>query len=120
MHTYRPRTGDKNRAMECMELNLMDNVTFTSNAIGIIDGNGEKWWGIPGIGYLRRGNDRPKLFRTEDSKNLLVENLLLKDSPRWTFEARNVDGLEVRNVEIDARRTDQERALLNIQNTLML
>ena len=58
-----------------MELNLMDNVTFTSNTIGTIDGNGEKWWGIPGIGYLRRGNDRPKLFRTEDSKNLLVENL---------------------------------------------
>ena len=37
---------------------------------------------------------------------------MLKDSPRWTFEARNVDGLEVRNVEIDARRTDQESALL--------
>ena len=42
MPTCRPRTGDKNRAMECMELNLMDNVTFTSNTIGTIDGNGEK------------------------------------------------------------------------------
>ena len=107
----RPRTGSKNRAMECMELNNMENVTWTSNGIGTIDGNGEKWWGIPGIGYLRRGNDRPKLFRTQDSKNLLVENLLLIDSPRWTFEARNVDGLEVRNVEIEARRTDKASKL---------
>ena len=105
--------------MECLQLDLMDNVTFTSNTIGTLDGNGEKWWGIPGIGYLRRHNDRPKLFKTKDSKNLLVENLFLKDSPRWTFEARNVNGLEVRNVQIEARRTDQERALMFTNCSLM-
>ena len=61
-----------------------------------------------------RQEDRPNLFKSEDSTNLLVENLFLKDSPHWTFEAKNVDGLEVRNVEIEARRTDQE-SLHNVE-----
>ena len=30
------------------------------------------------------------------------------DSPRWTFYAKNVDGLEVRECEIEARRTDSD------------
>ena len=30
------------------------------------------------------------------------------DSPRWTFYAKNVDGLEVRNCEIEARRSDAD------------
>ena len=90
-----------------MLLDRMDNVTFTSNGVGTLDGNGERWWGIPGIGFLVRKEDRPNLFKSEDSTNLLVENLFLKDSPHWTFEAKHVDGLEIRNVEIEARRTDQ-------------
>ena len=85
----------------------MDNVTFTSNGVGTLDGNGERWWGIPGIGFLVRKEDRPNLFKSENSTNLLVENLFLVDSPHWTFETKNVDGLEIRNVEIEARRTDE-------------
>ena len=54
-----------------------------------------------------RKEDRPNLFKTEDSTDLLVENLFLKDAPHWTFETKNVDGLEIRYVEIEARRTDQ-------------
>ena len=35
-----------------MLLDRMDNVTLTSNGVGTLDGNGERWWGIPGIGFL--------------------------------------------------------------------
>ena len=44
----------------------------------------------------------------QDSKDLLFENLIFKDSPRWTFLARNVDNLEIRYCEISARRTDDD------------
>jgi hypothetical protein len=39
---------------------------------------------------------------------LLVENLLMKDSPYWTFWVHSVDGLEVRYTDIDARRTTED------------
>ena len=93
--------------MNCIQLDRMDNVTFTSNGVGTLDGNGERWWGIPGIGFVVRQEDRPDLFKSKNSTNLLVEKLFLKDSPHWTFNVENIDGLEVRYVEIEARRTDQ-------------
>ena len=61
-----------------------------------------------GIGYLVRGENRPNLFRIDDSKGILVENLLFLDSPCWTFNVQRVDGLEVRYCEISARRTDED------------
>mmetsp|Transcript_9931 Transcript_9931/g.14963 ORF Transcript_9931/g.14963 Transcript_9931/m.14963 type:complete len:427 (+) Transcript_9931:42-1322(+) len=91
---------------ECIYMNNISNVKFTSSKTGILDGNGRKWWGLPGIGYLRRVENRPRLFNVENSKNLLVENILFKDSPYWTFWVHSVDGLEVRHCEISARRTD--------------
>ena len=93
----------------CLKLDRMNNVTFTSNGIGTLDGNGERWWGIPGIGFLVRQENRPKLLETYNSTNLLFENLFFLDSPRWTFWAKNVDGLEVRNCEVEARRSDEAR-----------
>ena len=51
-------------------------------------------------GYLVRGENRPRLFNIQDSKNLLVENLFFLNSPYWTFWVHSVDGLEVRNCEI--------------------
>ena len=35
-------------------------------------------WGIPGIGFLVRGEDRPKLLETRDSTDLLFENIFFK------------------------------------------
>ena len=94
--------------LECIHFYDLDNVTFTSQGIGTLNGQGQKWWGIPGIGYLVRGENRPRLFNVENSKNILVENIFFKDSPYWTFWVHGVDGLEVRNCEISARRTDQD------------
>ena len=99
---------ENNDVLECIHFYNLDNVTFTSKGVGTINGQGQKWWGIPGIGYLVRGENRPRLFNVESSKNILVENLLFKDSPYWTFWVHDVDGLEVRYCEISARRTDQD------------
>ena len=106
-HSNRPRKEENGDVLNCLLLDRMRNVTITSTGVGTLDGNGERWWGIPGIGFLVRKEDRPNLFKTEDSTDLLVENLFLKDAPHWTFETKNVDGLEIRYVEIEARRTDQ-------------
>ena len=81
----------------------LDNVTFTPAGLGTLDGQGEVWWGLPGIGYLARGENRPNLLKISDSSNLLVENLFFLNSPCWTFWAENVDGLEVRYCEIRFR-----------------
>jgi len=102
-----PRNGQGN-VLECMSLQNIQNVTFTSSGIGLINGNGEKWWGFPGIGYLIRQENRPRLFSIGNSSQLLVENLIFKNSPYWTFWVYDVDGLEVRFTDIDARRTSYD------------
>jgi polygalacturonase len=50
------------------------------------------------------------------SKNILVENLLFKDSPYWTFYAEDSDGLVIRYSDVDARWTDKdEHTALDLQ-----
>jgi polygalacturonase len=95
--------------LECLSFRNVTDMTFTSrDGTGTLDGNGNKWWGIPGIGYLVRGEDRPRLLHIASSKDVLVEHLFLKNSPYWTFWAESMDGLEVRWTDIDARRDDDD------------
>jgi len=96
------------KVLECIHFYNIVNVTFTSSGVGVMDGQGERWWGLPGIGYLLRGENRPRLFNVEDSKNILVENILFLNSPYWTFWVHGVDGLEVRFCEISARRSNDD------------
>lgn len=98
-----PRINKHVRA--CMEFNNLVNVSFTSSGIGTLDGAGEKWWGIPGVGYLLRTENRPRLIAIQGSKSILVEHIFFLNSPYWTFWAPDVDGLEVRYCSIDVRRT---------------
>ena len=93
----RESNGD---VFECIHFFNLENVTFTSSGVGTLDGQGETWWGLPGIGYVVRGENRPRLFNVEDSKNILVENIFFLNSPYWTFWVHGVDGLEVRYCEI--------------------
>eukprot|EP00091_Calanus_sinicus_P005201 TRINITY_DN15603_c0_g1_i1.p1 TRINITY_DN15603_c0_g1~~TRINITY_DN15603_c0_g1_i1.p1 ORF type:complete len:157 (+),score=41.35 TRINITY_DN15603_c0_g1_i1:102-572(+) len=95
----RESNGD---VLECIHFLNITNVTFTSSGVGVLDGQGETWWGVPGIGYLVRGENRPRLFNVKQSKDILVENLLFLNSPYWTFWVHQVDGLEVRFCEISA------------------
>ena len=105
-----PRTGNGKKAqvLECLHFYNCNNMVFTSSGKGLIDGQGAGWWGIPGIGYLELGENRPRLFNMENGQHNLVENIILKNSPYWTFWAHGVEYLEVRNVDISARRTDHD------------
>jgi len=96
------------KVLECWALHNITNVTFTSSGIGTIDGSGDAWWGIPGIGYLQRGKNRPKLLYIKDSRDLLMENWFFLDAPRWTVDIEAVDGMEIRFCEVSARRTDED------------
>lgn len=111
-----PTNGD-GHVLECIYLTNITNVVFTStNSVardhggsgGVLDGNGLRWWGLPGVGYLHYTENRPRLFNVEFGVNILIENILFKDSPYWTFYVQKVDGLEVRESEISARRTEKE------------
>lgn len=55
-----PRSGPghKARVMECIQLSELTNVTFTSNGVGTLNGNGEPWWGL--LQYLLIGENRPR------------------------------------------------------------
>lgn len=94
--------------LECFELDNIKNVTITSSGTGTFDGQGYKWWGLPGLGYLHHEENRPRLMRLSTVNDVLVENVLLKDSPYWTFYADNIEGLEVRYSTIDARRMNDD------------
>lgn len=100
-----PYASKPEKPADCLTLVDIENVTITSAGRGTLDGRGSEWWGAPGLGYLWRGENRPMLLRIDTAKSILVENLLLQDSPYWTFWATDVDGLEVRYTDIDARRT---------------
>lgn len=91
---------------ECIYLENLENVIFTSNNKdkGVINGNGLPWWGA--IKFLKHQEDRPRLVHIKISKNIIFENLLLKDSPFWTFYAEKSDGLIIRHSAADARITN--------------
>ena len=83
-----PRRGPGNKAqvMDCMHFYNCNNMIFTSAGKGLIDGQGSGWWGIPGVGYLEVGENRPKLFNMEGGRHNLVENIILKNSPYWVSQ----------------------------------
>ena len=94
--------------LECMHFHNFTNVRFTSTGVGTFEGRGQKWWGIPGLGYLKRTEDRPRIFNIESgSKDIVFENLYLHESPYWTLSA-HVSGMEISNVNINNRRTNAD------------
>ena len=73
---YKKDGEEELQVLECIHFYNIENVTFTSKGMGTLNGQGQRWWGIPGIGYLIRGENRPRLFNVEESKNILVEMVL--------------------------------------------
>lgn len=105
-----PRMGNGKtaRVKECLSFSHLTNVTFTSAGTGTLNGAGQKWWGIPGIGYLQLQENRPRMLSIGSSTDILVENLYFKDSPYWTFLASSTKNLEIRYSRIDNRRTSYD------------
>ena len=65
-----PRQGKS--VLECLHLSNLQNVTFTSSGKGTFDGQGATWWGIPGVGYLQRQENRPRLFHLNNGKGTRI------------------------------------------------
>ncbi|KAL3894170.1 MAG: hypothetical protein SGPRY_013879, partial [Prymnesium sp.] len=94
--------------LDCLLLDQPYNLTITSAGVGTLDGRGDRWWGLPGLGYLARGENRPRLLTLQSPRDVTVEKLRLLNSPYWTFWAPDSNGLEVRHVHIEARRTTSD------------
>jgi len=106
----------------CLFIDRSKNITLTSSSSnddyenqqqrnsnrGVIDGQGSQWWGIPFIGYLEVAERRPRLLRFNLTEDLLIENVVLQDSPYHTLYLSGVDRVEIRNVSIVARRTRRD------------
>jgi len=104
-----------NNPLECMHFSNIKNVLFTSKSRsnpGIINGQGQTWWGIPGIGYLIRGENRPRLLNIDGGSNITIENLLFTNSPYWTVYIHGINGLIIRYSAVINRRTNQDKHTL--------
>jgi hypothetical protein len=84
------------------------NLTLTSSRGGVMDGNGAKWWGIPGVGYLERGKNRPPLLSVDTASEFVLEHWLLLNSPRFHFISSGLDGATIRHCNVSARRTRED------------
>lgn len=72
---------------------------------GVLNGQGGRWWGVPGIGYAVRGENRPRLLHLHAAARTVVERLYLLESPYWTFWCDACEELEVRHSKVSAART---------------
>ncbi|CAF1056545.1 unnamed protein product [Didymodactylos carnosus] len=101
-----PRDPHTHQVRDCFYFEQLNHVTLTSSQStgnkGLIDASGNRWWGL--VEYLLIRDNRPRLLLIYNSTNLLIENLLLKNSPKWTFYAKDVANLEIRYTDVDARR----------------
>lgn len=105
----RSTPGSKGKVLECMSFSNLTNVRFTTSGnVTTLDGQGSAWWGIPGIGYLEIGENRPRMLHLHAAQGVLVENLMFKSPPYWTFWSEDSNGLEVRNTHVDARRDKKD------------
>lgn len=100
-HPQRP-AGYK---LDCLHICNSKNITITSKTRGILDGGGIEWWTTPGIGYLLHLEDRPKLLQVSNSSDILIENMMFRQSPYWTLWFNNITHGVIRNLWIYARRT---------------
>ena len=89
--------------LSCLRFEDVTNLTLTSSKQGVLDGQGKAWWGY--IEYLEIQENRPRLLEMSQIKGVLVENLLLTNSPYWTSWFSGVDGLEIRHSEIVNKRS---------------
>ena len=122
-HWPRLGPGDKGQVMEFMHFYNVTDFTITSsqlptagargqnagnNGIGLIEGNGPTWWGIPGVGYLELGENRPRLLNIESGKNIKIERIFFKDPPYWTTHIHTDNHLEIADCKIEAWRISHD------------
>jgi len=94
--------GKEMQVEEALSIVKSTNVTLTSSTgTGIIDGQGESWWGVEN--FVTYGNNRPKILFTEETINTTIEKITIKNAPYRAIEFQDGHFMEVRNVKIDNR-----------------
>ena len=79
-------TNANGEVLEALTFDGFERVTFTSSSgEGLLDGQGPAWWGLPGIGYLQRQENRPRLFVMGQGRDIVVENITFRNPAYWTF-----------------------------------
>lgn len=63
-------TDADGHVLECILLENIENVVFTSSGVGTLNGNGRPWWGA--LKFLKYEENRPRLFHMDYTKILLL------------------------------------------------
>ena len=63
------------------------------------------WWGIPSIGYLIRGKNRPPLPSVNNATDFVLERILFHQAPRFNFISSGLRRATIRFCEVSSRRT---------------
>lgn len=79
---------------------MYDFYLFLSGHNGTINGQGQTWW----TKYKRRALNftRPPLVQLMWSKDIIISNITLLDSPFWTFHPYDCKNITVSNATIIA------------------
>jgi hypothetical protein len=80
------KNGTSKMPVKAMDFENNIGFTITSSGTGTFDGNGAAWWGIPGVGYLTRGKNRPPLLSVRATKDFLMENMYFYQVQNMNFE----------------------------------
>ena len=102
------KPGKNKMPKTCVTIENSIHLTITSNGTGTLDGNGATWWGIPGVGYLLRGKNRPPLIHIGNATDFLFEHILLLNSPRFHFTSSGLQDATIRHSQVSARRTTKD------------
>jgi polygalacturonase len=81
----------------------LQDVTITGQ--GVIDGSGAKWWGPAEEARRKKPGytlPRPNLIVLTGCRNLRVENITIKNSPKFHLVPTDCDGVVISNVTITA------------------
>ena len=92
----------------CIIIENSIGLTISSNGTGTLDGQGSTWWGIPGVGYLERGKNRPPLITINNATNFVFEKIALVNSPRFHFTSSGLLNATIRHSSVSARRTKDD------------
>jgi len=96
-------TAKSGRSLHMFDFEYVNNITITGN--GLVDGKGYKWWKSVLLGYP---DTRGHMFKFSVCKDILIENIHVKNSPMYHFDLMDIENLIVRYVDIWVDTTKQK------------
>lgn len=94
------------KAMTLISINYSTNLTIKGS--GIIDGQGYRWWWKT---ILTGKDNRPILLQIGHSKNLIIDQITMKNGPRFHIFLDDVFNVLVQNIIVHVDITDDKDVL---------